>query len=159
MNLLNHYSLFQLTYIGEGLSAGIDILQSPVNSSSTLLQQAGVAFTLSDQGQQVFVITDPAQLEALQVVLMCLNQHSKRTNLYLTYKLTIAFVSAVMNFVSIFLFSFNNGTISEKLKQIDYTLYFHQLTSCLNTQFLPSIFFDPICESLTSRSYGITTCM
>lgn len=58
----------QLTYIGEGLSAGIDILQSPVNSQSTLLQQAGVAFTLSDQGQQVFVITDPAQLEALQQI-------------------------------------------------------------------------------------------
>ena len=35
---------------------------------TALLQQAGVAsFTLGEQGQQVYVITDPAQLEALQV--------------------------------------------------------------------------------------------
>ena len=59
----------QLAFVGtDSMPAGVDILQSPFNNSqSMLLQQAGVAFTLSDQGQQVFVITDPAQLEALQV--------------------------------------------------------------------------------------------
>ncbi|XP_045175198.1 zinc finger protein 76-like isoform X2 [Mercenaria mercenaria] len=59
----------QLAFVGsEGLTTGVDILQSPLHSQTTLLQQAGVAFTLSDQGQQVFVITDPAQLEALQQI-------------------------------------------------------------------------------------------
>ncbi|KAK3591899.1 hypothetical protein CHS0354_005111 [Potamilus streckersoni] len=43
------------------------ILSGVQTSASSLLQQAGVAtFTLGDQGQQVYVITDPAQLEALQ---------------------------------------------------------------------------------------------
>ena len=45
-------------------------VQSTQTDHTALLQQAGVAaFTLGgEQGQQVYVITDPAQLEALQVI-------------------------------------------------------------------------------------------
>lgn len=44
-------------------------VQTSQTDHTALLQQAGVAaFTLGDQGQQVFVITDPAQLEALQQI-------------------------------------------------------------------------------------------
>lgn len=45
------------------------VVQSTQTDHTALLQQAGVAaFTLGDQGQQVYVITDPAQLEALQQI-------------------------------------------------------------------------------------------
>ncbi|KAL4225375.1 nucleic acid-templated transcription [Mactra antiquata] len=59
----------QLTLVSsEGLVAGSDVLQTSLTNQNALLQQAGMALTLSDQGQQVFVITDPAQLEALQQI-------------------------------------------------------------------------------------------
>ena len=68
------FFLFQLSLVGpETLSviagstdkSSLTITQS---DHTALLQQAGVAsFTLGNEGQQVYVITDPAQLEALQV--------------------------------------------------------------------------------------------
>ena len=69
--------VFQMTLVGsESLSvvAGStdkSTVQSTQTDHTALLQQAGVAaFTLGDQGQQVYVITDPAQLEALQVIVV-----------------------------------------------------------------------------------------
>ena len=61
--------VFQLTLVGtDGLTGTPENLHAPTLNQTALLQQAGVAtFTLGDQGQQVYVITDPAQLEALQV--------------------------------------------------------------------------------------------
>lgn len=67
---------FQLSLVGsENLSvvAGStdkSTIQTTQTDHTALLHQAGVAaFTLGgDQGQQVYVITDPAQLEALQVM-------------------------------------------------------------------------------------------
>lgn len=58
----------QLAYIGtDGLTSSADLLQSPLGGQGTLFQH-GVTLTVTDQGQQVFVITDPAQLEALQQI-------------------------------------------------------------------------------------------
>ena len=68
--------LLQLTFVGsENLSvvAGAtdkSSVQTTQTDHTALLQQAGVAaFTLGgESGQQVYVITDPTQLEALQVI-------------------------------------------------------------------------------------------
>lgn len=56
----------QVTFVGDSLTS--DVLQSSLSSQASLLHQAGMTFTLSDHGQQVFVITDAAQLEALQQI-------------------------------------------------------------------------------------------
>ena len=75
--MLLHHTLFstffffllQFAFVGtEALNIGTADTVQTVPNQSSLLQHTGVAtFTLGDQGQQVYVITDPAQLEALQV--------------------------------------------------------------------------------------------
>ena len=63
------FFLLQFAFVGtEALNIGTADTVQTVPNQSSLLQHTGVAtFTLGDQGQQVYVITDPAQLEALQV--------------------------------------------------------------------------------------------
>ncbi|WAR03479.1 ZNF76-like protein [Mya arenaria] len=55
----------QFAFVGG--DGGVGVLANPL-TDHTLLQQGGLAFTLGDNTQQVYVITDPAQLEALQQI-------------------------------------------------------------------------------------------
>jgi len=60
--------VLQLAFVGgEGVTLGQIDLGGGLSGPSLLQQAGGVAFTLGDNTQQVYVITDPAQLEALQV--------------------------------------------------------------------------------------------
>lgn len=78
---------FQFAFVGgDNMVSVTDSLQSPLAGGQAILQQGNLTFTLGDQSQQVFVITDPAQLEVLQVgdeKLACLKLCFLRLNLSL----------------------------------------------------------------------------